>query len=259
MKVVIFAGGLGTRLSEETTLRPKPMVEIGGKPILWHIMKIYEKFGYKEFIICLGYKGYMIKEYFMNYYLHNSDVTIDLENNGLEIHKTKSESFKISLIDTGLSTLTAGRLKRVKEHVGNSRFMLTYGDGVSNLNIEELVDFHKSHGKLVTMSTIQPPGRFGSLNMVNSNQVSKFEEKQKGESGWINGGFFVLEPKVFDYLPENADEVMWEDYPLQNLAKDGQLMAFKHHGFWKCMDHLRDKITLEKMWTSKKAAWKIWE
>lgn len=259
MKVVIFAGGLGTRLSEETTLRPKPMVEIGGKPILWHIMKIYEFYGYKEFIICLGYKGYMIKEYFMNYSLYNSDVTIDIAKNEIEVHKNKSENFKITLVDTGLLTKTAGRLKRVKHHIGLSRFMLTYGDGLSNVNINKLLEFHQEHGKLVSMTSVQPPGRFGSIDITNSNLVTTFIEKPKGDGAWINGGFFVLEPDVFNYLPDDSDEIMWEDDPLENLAKNGQLMAYKHYEFWKCMDHMRDKVLLEQMWTSKKPAWKLWK
>lgn len=259
MKVVIFAGGLGTRLSEETSMRPKPMVEIGGKPILWHIMKIYESYGFNDFIICCGYKGYMIKEYFMNYFMHNSDVTIDLKNNKTTVHQTNSEAFTVTLVDTGLHTLTAGRLQRVKHHLEEDEsFMLTYGDGVSNVDLLALYDFHKQHGKLATMTSIQPPGRFGSLVINESNVVTKFAEKPKGDGGWINGGFFILNRKVLDYLPENSDAVAWEDIPLETLAKDEQLVAYRHTGFWKCMDHLRDKVALESTWNSQKAPWKIW-
>ena len=258
MKVVIFAGGLGTRLSEETTLRPKPMVEIGGKPILWHIMKIYESYGFNEFVICLGYKGYMIKEYFMNYYIHHSNITFDLNSNNFEVHNNFAEDIKVSLIDTGLSTLTAGRLKRVKEFIGDDTFMLTYGDGVSDIDLSKLLEFHNNHGKAATMTSIQPPGRFGSLD-IQDNSVNSFIEKPKGDGAWINGGFFILEPTVFDFIPDNADQVMWEDSPLEDLASAGQLMAYKHPGFWKCMDHLRDKVALDEMWKSDNAKWKVWK
>ena len=258
MKVVIFAGGLGTRLSEETTMRPKPMVEIGGKPIIWHIMKIYAQHGFNDFIICLGYKGYMIKEYFMNYFMHNSDLTIDLKNNTSTIHHTKSEAFKITLIDTGLHSMTAGRLQRVQSHIGNETFMLTYGDGVSDIDLTSLYKFHKEHGKIATMTSIQPPGRFGSLDIENNNLITEFVEKPKGDGLWINGGFFILEPQVFNFLPHDSDNVMWEQDPLKELAKSNELMAYKHHGFWKCMDHLRDKTALDDLWDSKKAAWKTW-
>jgi glucose-1-phosphate cytidylyltransferase len=258
MKVVIFAGGLGTRLMEETEARPKPMVEIGGKPIVWHIMKNYSLYGFDDFIICLGYKGYMIKEYFMNYFMHSSDVTIDLKNNNLEIHRSKSESFKVTLVDTGLATKTAGRLKRVREYLGNERFMLTYGDGLTNLNLKDLLSFHIAHKKIATITSIQPSGRFGSLDLLPDGTVSSFIEKPKGDGFWVNGGYFVLEPRVFEYLSENADEIMWEDDPLRNLANDGELCAFKYAGFWKCMDHLRDKVELESLWESGKAPWKIW-
>jgi glucose-1-phosphate cytidylyltransferase len=258
MKVVIFAGGIGTRISEESHLRPKPMIEIGGKPILWHIMKIYETHGFNDFIVCLGYKGYMIKEYFMNYFMHNSDFTVDLLKNTIEIHKSDAESFKITLADTGLETKTAGRLKRVRHYVGDEPFMLTYGDGVTDLNLKELLAFHKKNGRMATVTSIQPAGKFGSLDINDDNLVSKFFEKPKGDGYWINAGFFVLEPAVFDYLKGNCDDIMWEDYPLEELAKDGQLTAFKHHGFWKCMDALRDKIELEQMWDSGNAKWKIW-
>jgi glucose-1-phosphate cytidylyltransferase len=260
MKVVIFAGGLGTRLSEETEARPKPMVEIGGKPILWHIMKIYGHYGFDEFIICLGYKGVMIKEYFMNYYLHNSDVTIELSKNKIDVHYSNIESFKVTLIDTGLETKTAGRLKRVQKYIGNEDFMLTYGDGVANIDLKSLVDFHHSHNKLVTVTAVQPEAKFGGMELNESNTVINFKEKPKGDGKWINGGFFVLRPQVFDYLQDvNIDKIMWEENPLENLSKDGQLMAYKHYGFWKCMDALRDKIELEELWKTGRAKWKIWE
>ncbi|MGQ0828881.1 MAG: glucose-1-phosphate cytidylyltransferase [Bacteroidota bacterium] len=259
MKVVILAGGLGTRISEETDIRPKPMIEIGGKPILWHIMKIYESHGFNDFIICLGYKGYVIKEYFMNYFMHNSDVTIDLENNSVKVLQTNSESFKVTLVDTGLNTKTAGRLKRIQHHINNERFMLTYGDGVANIDLKELLKFHIEKKRAVTVTSIQPGGKFGSLDINESSTVSKFIEKPKGDGHWINGGFFVLEPEVFNYLKEDSDNVMWEDEPLEKLAIDGQLAAFKHNGFWKCMDAVRDRIELEELWKGGKAKWKIWQ
>lgn len=259
MKVVIFAGGLGTRISEETDVRPKPMVEIGGKPILWHIMKIYNHFGFNEFIICLGYKSYAIKEYFMNYYLHNSDVTIELGNNKVDVHYTNAESFKVTLVDTGLETKTAGRLKRVQKYIGDEPFMLTYGDGVANINIEELLKFHKASGKVATLTAVQPEAKFGGMEMTTTGEVLKFQEKPKGDGKWINGGFFVLNPEVFDFLPAESDKIMWEEAPLESLTKAGQLSAFKHFGFWKCMDALRDKIELEELWRSNKAEWRIWE
>lgn len=258
MMVVIFAGGYGTRLMEETEARPKPMVEIGGKPILWHIMKIYSTYGFNDFIVCLGYKGYMIKEYFMNYFMHNSDVTINLETNELNIHESKSEKFKVTLIDTGLNTKTAGRLQRVKHLVDNSTFMLTYGDGLADININDLLAFHKQSKKVATITSIQPSGRFGSLDINEKGAVTRFVEKPKGDGFWINAGFFVLEPGVFDFIPANADQIMWEDDPLRDLAKDGELAAFKYNGFWKCMDHLRDKVELENIWDSGKARWKVW-
>jgi glucose-1-phosphate cytidylyltransferase len=258
MKVVIFAGGFGTRISEESHLRPKPMIEIGGKPILWHIMKIYEHYGFKDFIICLGYKGYIIKEYFMNYYLHNADVTIDLKNNTLKVHQSTSEDFNISLIETGVNTKTAGRLQRVRELIGNERFMLTYGDGLCDLNLHDLITFHEKHKKIATVTTILPEGKFGAIVTDGNNVVSQFMEKPKGDGQWINGGFFVLEPTVFDYLTEPMDNVMWEDDPLLNLTKDHQLVSYKYNGFWKCMDALRDKNELEELWNSGSAKWKIW-
>ena len=258
MKVVIFAGGYGTRLMEETEARPKPMVEIGGKPILWHIMKIYSAYGFNDFIICLGYKGYMIKEYFINYFMHNSDVTVNLATNELKIHESKSEKFSVTLIDTGLNTKTAGRLQRVKHLVDDSTFMLTYGDGVADINIESLVAFHKQNKKIATITSIQPSGRFGSLDIGLGGEVTRFVEKPKGDGFWINGGFFVLEPGVFDFIPTNSDEVMWEDAPLHDLALAGELTAFKFTGFWKCMDHLRDKVELENIWNSGKPPWNVW-
>ena len=258
MKVVIFAGGLGTRISEETDTRPKPMVEIGGRPILWHIMKMYSSFGFNEFIICLGYKGYLIKEYFMHYYLHNSDLTIELKSNKVDVHSTDAESFKVTLVETGLSTKTAGRLKRVQKFIGNEDFMLTYGDGVANIDLEKLLAFHKSHGKIATVTAVQPEGRFGSMEILKDGTVDHFKEKPKGDNKWINGGFFVLKPDVFNYLQKDADDIMWEDDPMQQLANDQQLMAYQHHDFWKCMDALRDKIELESLWQTKEAKWKTW-
>ena len=259
MKVVIFAGGFGTRISEESYLRPKPMIEIGGKPILWHIMKIYSHYGYDDFVICLGYKGQMIKEYFMNYYLYNADVTLDLSNNNMEVLQTKSESFKVTLIDTGLKTMTAGRLKRVAQYLGDETFMLTYGDGVSDVNLNDLLEYHKNSGKIATVTAIQPAGKFGSLEIENDGAVSSFIEKPKGDGYWINGGFFVLEPEVLDYLDDDSDDIMWEDRPLNKLADNKELAAYKHYGFWKCMDAIRDKEDLESLWQSGQAKWKVWE
>jgi glucose-1-phosphate cytidylyltransferase len=258
MKVVILAGGLGTRLMEETEARPKPMVEIGGKPILWHIMKIYEHYGFNDFVICLGYKATFIKEYFFNYYLHNSDVTIELDKNNIEVHYSNTESFKVTLIDTGLHTNTAGRIKRIRHHLNNETFMLTYGDGVSDVNLHELIAFHKKQEKIATLTSIQIPGRYGNIEMSASGIVSHFQEKPEGDGMWINGGFFVLEPQIFDYLEGNMDTIQWEKGPLIEIAKDGQLSAYKHNGFWKCMDALRDRIELEDLWTSGKAQWKTW-
>lgn len=255
MKVVILAGGFGTRLAEETHSIPKPMVEIGGKPILWHIMKIYSTYGFNDFVICLGYKGYVIKEYFANYFLHNSDVTIDIKNNNMEIHNNYSEPWKVTLVDTGLNTMTGGRIKRVAKYLDDETFMLTYGDGVGNVNIKELVEFHKKHGKLATVTATQPEGRFGALKLED-NKVTSFAEKMDNKNSWINGGFFVLEPKVIDYI--NDDTTIWEREPLEKLSKDGELMAYFHHGFWKPMDKLKDKMDLEKMWSSGNAPWKVW-
>ncbi len=259
MKVVIFAGGLGTRLMEETEARPKPMVEIGGKPILWHIMKIYEHYGFNDFVICLGYKSQMIKEYFLNYYLYNSDVTIELEKNKVEVHFTDIESFKVTLIDTGLHTNTAGRLKRVQKYIGNETFMLTYGDGLSDVNLKDLINFHKNSGKLATLTSVQVPGRFGNLETNELGIVSKFQEKPQGDGFWINGGFFVMEPGIFKYLEGNMDNIQWEHKPLLEIAQDGQLAAFKHYGFWKPMDALRDRIELEELWNTGKSPWKKWK
>lgn len=258
MKVVILAGGLGTRLMEETEARPKPMVEIGGKPILWHIMKIYEHYGFNEFIVCLGYKAEFIKEYFLSYYLNNADITVDLAKDSFEVHKSSQESFKVTLVDTGLNTNTAGRIKRIKDYLDEETFMLTYGDGVSNVDILKLIEFHKQQRKLVTLTTIQVPGRFGNIEMTKSGNVTSFEEKPKGDGMWINGGFFVLEPAIFEYLDEDMDTMQWEKGPLKKIASDGQLAAFRHTGFWKSMDALRDRIELETLWSSGKAEWKIW-
>jgi glucose-1-phosphate cytidylyltransferase len=258
MKTVIFAGGLGTRIIEETCLKPKPMIEIGEKPILWHIMKLYETQGFNDFIICLGYKGYMIKEYFLNYYLYYSDVTINLKTNSFEIHHTNSENFRITLVDTGLNTCTAGRLKRIQHHIGDEEFMLTYGDGVADIDLNALLAFHRGHGKCVTVTAVQPAGRFGLLGMEPDHCVSVFNEKILGDGGWINGGFFVVKPEIFSRLPENADEVMWEQEPLEALSADSQLVGYKHNGFWKCMDAARDKVELENLWQSGQAQWKIW-
>lgn len=257
MKVVIFAGGRGTRISEESTLRPKPMIEIGGKPILWHIMKIYAAYGHTEFIICLGYKGWMIKEYFVNYFMHNADVTVDLKDNSLKVHQNNAEPFKISLIDTGLDTMTAGRLKRVLPYVGDETFMLTYGDGVSNVNIDALIKFHKASGKICTMTSIQATSRFGVIKIEEDGTIDSFEEKPEESGTWINGGFFVIEPSIKNYLKEDADDIMWERQPLNDLARDRQIAAYKHHDFWKCMDTIRDKEELEEMWAGK-PEWKVW-
>jgi glucose-1-phosphate cytidylyltransferase len=258
MKVVIFAGGLGTRLAEETDVRPKPMVEIGGKPVLWHIMKMYGHYGFNEFIICLGYKGFLIKEYFMQYFLHNSDITIELGSNKLDVHYTNTDPFKVTLVDTGLNTKTAGRLKRVRQYIGNENFMLTYGDGVSDIDIASLVKFHQSHGKLATVTAIQPEARFGGMELGKDDLVKTFKEKPKGDGKWINGGFFVLSPRIFEYLEGDMDNVMWEDEPMEKLSRNGQLMAYRHNGFWKCMDAMRDKLELEALWQNKQAKWKIW-
>ncbi len=257
MKVVILAGGLGTRLSEETELKPKPMVEIGGKPIIWHIMKLYSHYDFNDFIICLGYKGYVIKEYFSNYFLHQSDVTIDMKNNDIHIHNCKTEPWKVTLVDTGLNTMTGGRIKRIQEYINNETFMLTYGDGVSNVNVQKLLEFHKQHKKHATITAVQPLGRFGSMELDTDDKIISFKEKPKGDGAWINGGFFVLEPRIFGYI--EGDETFWEKEPLEELAKNGQLKAYKHDGFWKPMDTLRDKLELNKLWDSGRAEWKVWD
>ena len=258
MKVVLLAGGFGTRISEESNLKPKPMIEIGGKPILWHIMKLYSHHGFNDFVILLGYKSYVIKEYFANYFLHQSDVTIDLKNNNMEIHNNSSEPWKVTLVDTGLNTMTGGRIKRAQKYIGDESFMLTYGDGVSDVDIKSLVECHNSHDKAITMTSVQPEGRFGALDIEDGNNVKSFIEKPKGDGHWINGGFFVCDPKVFDYITE-GDETVFEQKPLVNLAKDGEMIAFKHNGFWKPMDTLRDKVALNKMHDNNEAPWMVWK
>lgn len=255
MKTVILAGGFGTRISEESYLRPKPMIEIGGQPILWHIMKLYSHYGYNDFIICLGYKGYVIKEYFADYFLHTSDVTFDLANNKMIVHSNHSEPWKVTLVDTGLNTMTGGRVKRIQPYVGNEPFMLTYGDGVSNVNIDELVEFHRSHGKMATLTAIQPEGRFGIMDL-NENQIRAFREKSKDDTGWVNAGFMVFQPEFFNYIED--DSTVLEKNPLENISMEGQIMAYKHSGFWQCMDTQRDKKKLEDMWDEGKAPWKVW-
>jgi glucose-1-phosphate cytidylyltransferase len=258
MKVVIFAGGLGTRLMEETEARPKPMVEIGGKPILWHIMKLYESQGFNEFIVCLGYKQTMIKEYFMNYYYTNSDITIDLASNAFTVLNATQENFKITLVDTGYATNTAGRLKRVKKYIGNEPFMLTYGDGLSDINLNKLVKFHKDKGKLLTLTTIQMPGKFGNLDVDANGNLIRFVEKPEDDGVWINGGFMIVKPEIFKYFEDEMDDIQFEKGPLIKLTNLNQVSAYKHLGFWKCMDAMRDKIELEELWQTGIAPWKIW-
>lgn len=258
MKVVILAGGMGTRLSEETDLKPKPMTEIGGKPMLWHIMKSYSHYGYNDFVLCLGYKGYMIKEYFANYFLHQADVTIDMKNNKMEVHHKTAEPWKVTLVDTGLDTMTGGRIRRVQKYIGNKPFMLTYGDGVADVDLKKLAAFHKKQGGLATMTAVQLLGRFGSAEIGADSRVEAFREKPRGDGAWINGGFFVLEPGVFDYI-KDGDAATWERKPLETLASEGRLNAFRHSGFWHCVDTLRDKTELEKIWQSGKAPWKLWK
>lgn len=257
MKVAILAGGYGTRISEESDSKPKPMIEIGERPILWHIMKYYSEFGVNEFVILLGYKGYVIKEYFANYFLHHSDVTIDVKNNSLEVHNTSSEDWKITLVETGLDTMTGGRVLRAKKYLKDSAFMLTYGDGVSDVDINELRRAHEKHGKAMSVTAVQPEGRFGALDIDDSGRVNKFLEKPKGDGSWINGGFFICEPKVFDYI-KDGDSTIFEREPMENLAKSGELYSYKHRGFWKPMDTLRDKNQLNQMWQDNKAPWKKW-
>jgi glucose-1-phosphate cytidylyltransferase len=255
MKVVILAGGLGTRISEETHLRPKPMIEIGGRPILWHVMKTYSVHGFTEFIICTGYKGYLIKEYFANYFLHTSDITFDMSNNSMEVHHRSAEPWKVTVVDTGEATMTGGRLKRVQNYVQGGAFCLTYGDGLGNVDLTSAIAMHRKAGKAATVTAVQPPGRFGAMHLE-SDSVTHFVEKPEGDGGWINGGFFVLEPSVFDLI--DGDEIIWEREPLQTLADSGQLNAFRHRGFWQPMDSLRDKQLLDDLWQSGRAPWKTW-
>ncbi|MDQ6843712.1 MAG: glucose-1-phosphate cytidylyltransferase [Bacteroidota bacterium] len=256
MKVLILAGGLGSRLSEETLLKPKPMVEIGDKPILWHIMKIYSFYGFNDFVILCGYKGYMIKSYFANYYRHLADMTVDMANNKIEYHKNHAEPWKVTLVDTGLDTMTGGRIQRVRDFIGSEPFMLTYGDGVADVHVQKLVDFHNGHGKYITMTSVLPEGRFGALDLDESNRVKSFKEKPKGDGSWINGGFFVCQPEVLDYI--EGDKTVFEKDPLENLARDNQLYTYKHHGFWRPMDTQRDKIQLEELIQNNKAPWIKW-
>lgn len=255
MKAVILAGGLGTRLAEETSLRPKPMVEIGGRPVLWHIMKTFSAHGINDFVVCLGYKGYLIKEYFANYFLHMSDVTFDMVNNQTVVHQNNAEPWRVTLVDTGETTMTGGRLKRVRQYLGDEDFCFTYGDGVGDVNISELIEFHRSQERLATLTGVQPPGRFGALNL-NGTRVANFEEKPQGDGGWINGGFFILSPNVIDYIDNDA--TVWERDPMERLAREGQLSAYLHQGFWQPMDTLRDKQHLEELWQSGRAPWKVW-
>jgi glucose-1-phosphate cytidylyltransferase len=257
MKALLLAGGFGTRLIEETGLRPKPMVEIGDKPILWHIMKTYSYYGINEFVILLGYKGYYIKEYFHNYFLHQSDVTIDMVNGNLEVHNNSSEPWKITLLDTGLNAMTGARIKKAKKYIGDETFLLTYGDGVADIDINKALEFHAQHGKLMTMSSAQPDGRFGALNIDQDNKVVEFKEKPKGDGSWINVGYFICHPKILDYI-DDGDDVVFEQEPLRNLAKNGEIYTYKHHGFWMAMDTLRDKIKLNEMCENKTAPWMVW-
>jgi glucose-1-phosphate cytidylyltransferase len=256
MKVVILAGGLGTRLSEETAVKPKPMAEIGDHPILWHIMKTYSAYGFDEFVVCLGYRGYVIKEYFSNYFLHNSDVTFDMASNEMHVHEQTAEPWKVTLVETGTETMTGGRLKRVAHYLGRETFMMTYGDGVSDVRVDELLAFHQSHGRLATVTAVQPPGRFGSIEIDDRAVVRSFEEKPGGDGGWINGGFFVLQPEVLDRI--EGDDTVFERAPMEGLAAEGEIVAFRHPGFWQPMDTLRDKRQLENLWESRSAPWKVW-
>lgn len=255
MKAVILAGGLGTRISEESHLRPKPMIEVGGKPVLWHIMKTYSHYGINDFIICCGYKGYVIKEYFANYFLHMSDVTLDMSRNSMEVHQRYVEPWRVTLVNTGEETLTGGRLRRIREHLGNEPFCFTYGDGLSDVDIGELIRFHRNHGRLATVTAIQPPGRYGALD-IDGDAVANFKEKPVGDGAWINGGYFVLNPAVIDNI--DGDQSSWEGEPLMRLAREGQLMSYRHTGFWQAMDTLRDKIQLEELWSAGNPPWKVW-
>ena len=255
MKAVILAGGFGTRISEETNLKPKPMIEIGGMPILWHIMKIYSSYGINEFIICCGYKGYVVKEYFANYFLHMSDVTFDMKNNKMEVNQKFAESWKVTLVDTGLNTMTGGRLKKIQKYLDNETFCFTYGDGLADIDLKKLINFHKKSKSLATLTAVQPPGKYGALNLK-GNKVTKFEEKPAGDGSWINGGFFVLEPEIFNYLKK--DSTVWEKEPLEKLAKENKVSAYKHQGFWQALDTLRDKNHLQSLWDSNNAPWKSW-
>jgi len=257
MKALILAGGFGTRLSEETDIKPKPMVEIGGKPILWHIMKTYSHHGINEFIVLLGYKGYYIKEYFTNYFLHQSDITIDMSSGDMQVHNNSSEPWKITLLNTGLNAMTGARIKKAKEYIDNETFMLTYGDGVADINIQETLGFHKKHGKLMTITSAQPDGRFGALNIGKGDKVLEFQEKPKGDGSWINAGYFVCQPEILDYI-DSDDDIVFEQEPLKNLAKDRQIHTYKHDGFWMPMDSLRDKTELNKFWLDRQAPWKVW-
>ena len=257
MKVVILAGGYGTRINEETDIKPKPMVEVGGKPILWHIMKIYSKYGFNDFVILLGYKGYFIKEYFANYFLHQSDITINMQTNNMEVHNNTSEPWKVTLVETGRDTMTGGRIKRAQKYIGDETFLLTYGDGVCDINITDSIKFHRAKAKAITVTAIQPEARFGNLDIDQEQNIKQFVEKPKNEAGWINGGFFVCEPEIFNYLTED-EECIFEQEPLKNLATDGKMSAYKHDGFWQPMDTLRDNQKLNQMWKAGKAPWKVW-
>lgn len=256
MKAVILAGGLGTRISEETSVRPKPMVEIGGKPILWHILKIYSSHGINEFVICCGYKGYLIKKYFANYFLHMSDVTFNMRMNSMEVHHKKAEPWQVTLVDTGESSMTGGRLKRVRDYLNDETFCFTYGDGVADVDITALIAHHKTYGRLSTLTAVQPPGRYGALKLIDNCSINGFQEKPQGDGGWVNGGFFVLEPEVIDRI--DGDATVWEQHPLRSLAADGELTAYTHSGFWHPMDTLRDRLHLEELWANSQAPWKVW-